>query len=161
MSTQVDDAAILGLRAQILGEHSISSKRIKATTDILLVDNLRQIRYDTKDPTLATAYHSQGWIAIALDKAGYPICSTRGGDETLLDALRNMLIHTSKRIGTIFVSEFLREFELHAGTTPEGIDYKVSPILQGKSQGDVLIASTVICHTMPRTTMYRKAHHNM
>jgi hypothetical protein len=124
MSDQIEETAILGLRTQILGKHSTVSKPNTADISRLALENLRHIHHDPKDSVIATAYQPEGWIAIAFNKTGQPICSSHGGDETVVDALRNLLKHLSERIGDYFDVEYLRNAGSHDGKTEAGIDYE-------------------------------------
>jgi hypothetical protein len=64
---------------------------------------------------------------VVYDKRGYPICSTKGGDDNVMDALRNMLKNTSERTAlSAFVDEFLDQAEMHKIETSAGIEYIVS-----------------------------------
>jgi hypothetical protein len=125
MSTQLEETAILGLRAQILGKHTTPSEVDNVET--LLLDNVLFLQYSPEDILLTTIYKSQGWIAVVFGKAsGRPICSTKGGDDTVLDALRNLLKHISERIDLSTFADCLDDVEEHETVTSAGIEYIVS-----------------------------------
>lgn len=131
MSAQLEETAILGLRAQIIGKYTRQSACQGWTLLTFLVhvsDNLRLLKYETEDPVITTACNPDGWTAVIFIKhSGYPIYSTHGGDPTVVAALRNMLKHTSEKVEDKF--DHFREGDVyHDRETSTGIEFKVSPV---------------------------------
>jgi hypothetical protein len=52
--------------------------------------------------------------------------SSRGGDDTAVDALRNLLKYLSEKIGDYFVVEYLENVGSHDDKTEAGVDYEQS-----------------------------------
>jgi hypothetical protein len=97
------------------------------TSSFPQTENLHHYNREANNIILTTVYDSGSWIAVAYKESGYPICSTKGGDRTVVDALRNMLKHTSERIAlSAFVDEFLNQVDAHETETSAGIEYTVS-----------------------------------
>jgi hypothetical protein len=140
MSSQLEEAAILGLRTLILGKHTPSSKHDK--TETLLLDNIRHLQSSDWEPLLTTVHNSRGWMAIIFSKtSGSPICSSKGGDDNVVDALRNLLKHTSERIGSSsFAGLFMEDFGMQLNFTSGGNDYRVGYTVWIMLEGVVLIA---------------------
>jgi hypothetical protein len=151
MPTVLEEAAITGLRAQILGKHTAVSKMNIA--NILRSDNLRQLKHEEKDPVLTTTCNRHGWTAVVFGKlSGYPIYSTRGGDITVVDALRALLKHTSEKLDATFL-EFR---DHHQEVTSTGIEFKavrtlVNQLASVCANWLAVIQSRMLCQTQSRS----------
>ena len=152
MPTVLEEAAITGLRAQILGKHTAVSKMNIA--NILRSDNLRQLKHEEKDPVLTTTCNRHGWTAVVFGKlSGYPIYSTPGGDVTVVDALRALLKHTSEKLDATF-QEFDREH--HEEVTSTGIEFKavrtlVNQLASVCANWLAVIQSRMLCQRQSRS----------
>lgn len=129
MSTQPEETAIPGLRAQILGKHPTPSGKCSSLTTLCpCPDNLRLIKYETEDPVITTACSSKGWCAAIFNKhSGYPIYGTREGESTVVAALRNLLRYTFEIAENKF-QEFRDDsaYHDHRSWSDTGVEFKVS-----------------------------------
>jgi hypothetical protein len=90
---------------------------------MMLSTHYGSIEYDSLVPELAKR------VLLDLEASRYDhkkICSTKGGDDTVLDALRNLLKHISERIGLSAFADCLDDVEEHETVTSAGIEYIVS-----------------------------------
>jgi hypothetical protein len=99
--TSTDELTLEAIRNQIICTHPLSPGKRESGTDDT-TDNLRILKPGMTDPTITTAYDRdmKSWRAAIWSDRHHVIFSTTLGTETMIPAMRKLLLLTSTIVNT-------------------------------------------------------------